>query len=303
MQEINMLQIKIFITAAKTLNFTEAANLLYLSQPVVSKWIAKLEKSLGVKLFTRGKYGVSLTRTGSLLYADWEKLYQSFSDSLEKAGIKSGEEAHSLRIGTLMTVRYDPMILGAIEKFSAKFPQINLIQESYEYKDLRERLLSGELDAVFTYSFDVTDLHGVSHLKGISCKKLRRTEMVLAVKSDAYPLYDPREGLRFFENETFFMISPAESRRGYEQTMAVCRAAGFVPERIKLVSNIPSMEVAVRQGRGVAICDAFMGRAGEDIRLIPIDPSFSDNYLAVAWRTDDISGPLTDFLELLSPEG
>ena len=127
--------------------------------------------------------------------------------------------------------------------------------------------------------------------------------MVLAVKSDAYPLYDPREGLRFFENETFFMISPAESRRGYEQTMAVCQAAGFVPERIKLVSNIPSMEVAVRQGRGVAICDAFMGRAGEDIRLIPIDPSFSDNYLAVAWRTDDISGPLTDFLELLSPEG
>jgi len=296
-----MMQIRVFITAARTLNFTEAANRLYLSQPVVSKWIAKLENTLGAKLFVRGKYGVTLTRTGSLLYANWEKLYADFESSLTAAGIGKAESG-VLRIGTLMTVRYHSMVVKAIADFAKRFPQITLVQESYEYRDLRENLLSGKLDAAFTYSYDVTDSGGETPQKGFDYKKLKQCDILLAYNTDDHRGRNPKEGLRQFEKETFFFMSPAESYRCYEESMKVCRAAGFVPERIRLVSNVPSMELAVQQGRGVALCDWFMARVGEPVGVVPLDRSLGCNHLAAVWRKDDPSPILAEFLKLLPAE-
>ena len=52
---MNSLQIKYFLTAARTLNFTEAAAQLYISQPALSQQISALEKELNMQLFIRSK--------------------------------------------------------------------------------------------------------------------------------------------------------------------------------------------------------------------------------------------------------
>ena len=46
-------QIKYFQTIAEEGSFTKAAQKLYLSQPALSKSMARLESELGVELFTR----------------------------------------------------------------------------------------------------------------------------------------------------------------------------------------------------------------------------------------------------------
>ena len=46
-------QLRYFVTAAETLNFTEAARRHFISQPAVSSQISALERSLKVKLFRR----------------------------------------------------------------------------------------------------------------------------------------------------------------------------------------------------------------------------------------------------------
>ena len=57
-------QLRTFRVVAETLNFTRAAERLYLTQSAVSYQIKALEQELGEPLFIRGKKGVRLSRAG-----------------------------------------------------------------------------------------------------------------------------------------------------------------------------------------------------------------------------------------------
>ncbi|MBN1538280.1 MAG: LysR family transcriptional regulator [Anaerolineales bacterium] len=65
MVDINKL--KTFLRAAETLNFSETAKQLHLSQPTVSHHIKSLEKEIGVNVFVRTNTGIKLTEGGRLL--------------------------------------------------------------------------------------------------------------------------------------------------------------------------------------------------------------------------------------------
>lgn len=56
-----------FLQAAETLNFSEAAKRVHLSQPTISHHIKMLEEDMGVLLFTRTNTGLRLTEEGRLL--------------------------------------------------------------------------------------------------------------------------------------------------------------------------------------------------------------------------------------------
>ena len=58
---MNLEQIESFLVLAQRLNFTQAANDLFMAQPALSRLIAALEKELEVQLFHRNSRGVSLT--------------------------------------------------------------------------------------------------------------------------------------------------------------------------------------------------------------------------------------------------
>ena len=86
----------IFYHTAKAGNISLAAKQLYISQPAVSKSIAKLEELLDTTLFYRNSRGVKLTPEGTVLM---EELTHAFS------AIARGEEAlrkiHGLGIGQI----------------------------------------------------------------------------------------------------------------------------------------------------------------------------------------------------------
>ena len=61
-------RLRVFITAAKTLNFTKCAEQLYISQPAVSKHIGELESRYKVQLFERSGSRLALTEAGITLH-------------------------------------------------------------------------------------------------------------------------------------------------------------------------------------------------------------------------------------------
>jgi DNA-binding transcriptional LysR family regulator len=63
----NLKQIQVFLCAAETLSFAEAARRLQFSQPTVGYQIKLLEKEWGVDLFERSEHGLTLTEAGHLL--------------------------------------------------------------------------------------------------------------------------------------------------------------------------------------------------------------------------------------------
>ncbi len=68
MVAMNTMQVKCFLSLAKTLNFTKSAEELYLSQSTVSKNIKNLEKEIQVKLVNRDYHHVYLTEKGKIFY-------------------------------------------------------------------------------------------------------------------------------------------------------------------------------------------------------------------------------------------
>jgi DNA-binding transcriptional LysR family regulator len=57
-----------FILLARMLNFSEAARLLDITQPALSKHVNALEQDLGTKLIDRSTRPLTLTKAGSILY-------------------------------------------------------------------------------------------------------------------------------------------------------------------------------------------------------------------------------------------
>lgn len=75
-------RIEYIIAVAECKSISKAAEILYISQPSLSRFCSKLEDELGLRLFERSGSGVSLTEAGAVyvMYAKEMKRLQSTMD-------------------------------------------------------------------------------------------------------------------------------------------------------------------------------------------------------------------------------
>ena len=81
---MTIFQIKCFLNVAEYLNFTEAANHLFVAQSSLSRNISNLEEELGMQLFVRTKKYVRLTPCGAVLYEEFSKLLKLGEAAVQK---------------------------------------------------------------------------------------------------------------------------------------------------------------------------------------------------------------------------
>ena len=62
---MTLLQLKYISTVAKCGSFSKAAQVLYVSQPGISKMVCALEEELGITIFVRSAAGITLTAEGT----------------------------------------------------------------------------------------------------------------------------------------------------------------------------------------------------------------------------------------------
>lgn len=65
------------LAVAECKSISKAAELLYISQPSLSRFISSLEQELGILLFERKSNGISLTEAGEI-YVEYGKRNQMF---------------------------------------------------------------------------------------------------------------------------------------------------------------------------------------------------------------------------------
>lgn len=89
---MNTHQLQCFLCVADKLNFTKAAEALYLSTPTVTHHIKSMEEELNTKLFHRTSRMVRLTESGTIFYNDAKDLLVKFELSkkhIEKAATRN----------------------------------------------------------------------------------------------------------------------------------------------------------------------------------------------------------------------
>lgn len=123
--EQNLNYYKIFYEVAKNKNISKAAEILYISQPAVSKSIAKLEQSLNHTLFIRSKKGVRLTEEGKTLFHYLSKAFDSI-ETAEKTLKRIGQFGiGQIRIG-VSTSLCKHILLSYLQDFIRENPHVKV---------------------------------------------------------------------------------------------------------------------------------------------------------------------------------
>ncbi len=121
----NLNHYRIFYEVAKTGNISKAAEMLYISQPAVSKSITKLEQSLGHTLFIRSKRGVKLTEEGSTLYTYLKQAFESIETAEKALRHASRLGMGQLRIG-VSTSLCKHILLSYLQDFIRENPHVKI---------------------------------------------------------------------------------------------------------------------------------------------------------------------------------
>ena len=127
-------------------NLTEVANILFTSQPGVSRQIRELEDELGVEIFVRaGKRLTGLTPPGVALLPIVERLLLD-AENLRRAGQDFTEqmEGQLTVAATHSQARY--ALPQVVKEFRDKFPKVTLHLHQGSPKQVAAMLLSGEAD-------------------------------------------------------------------------------------------------------------------------------------------------------------
>jgi DNA-binding transcriptional LysR family regulator len=99
-------QIRHFLAVAQALHFGRAAEQLHMTQPHLSRAIAKLEAELGVQLFLRTSRKVRLTAAGQVLRAEALELVQGQQRAALLTQAAAAGDNHVLRIGFVSAALY-----------------------------------------------------------------------------------------------------------------------------------------------------------------------------------------------------
>lgn len=109
-------KVQFFLVAARLGNLTEAAASLDMSQPALSKSIKSLEKTLGVRLLERGRFGVSVTPFGQALVQHGQVVEAEMRHALAQIQAMRGAQSGHVLIGCGPTeaTRLLPLALKAL---------------------------------------------------------------------------------------------------------------------------------------------------------------------------------------------
>ena len=146
-------QLRILKAIATEKNLTKAADILYLSQPSLSKQIKTLEKNLNVILIQRENNKISLTENGKIVLDYSERILFLCEECCRVLiDLKNGERGN-LTIGASQTIgRY--LLPKVRELFVKNYPQINLkikinstrvISKSVQNREVDIGLVNGEI--------------------------------------------------------------------------------------------------------------------------------------------------------------
>jgi len=143
-----------FIAVSETKSFSNAAEILHVTQSTISKRIALLEETMGHKLFDRIARQVSLTPAGAELLPRAERMLQEYKDAIQAINDLSGNTSGTLRLAIshhLGLHRLPPLL----KEYAQAHPDVVLDIEFMDSEKAYEQVLLGQSEvAVITLALE-----------------------------------------------------------------------------------------------------------------------------------------------------
>ncbi|QCR35606.1 LysR family transcriptional regulator [Nissabacter sp. SGAir0207] len=287
MKGIDIKLLRAFVTLAQEGSYKNAAEVLFLTQPALSKQIQTLEKLTGRHLFLRGRHGATLTVFGAQLFSKANALLQSHADFLNYAKEINRKSHEKLFIGFGISSFHNVPLW--INQFHHNFPEcdvvINQLPSSVQMKMLQE----GSLHAGFVRM-------PVTH--GLSCQVIYEETLTLAVPPDSH--IENLTIQRALSSYPLLQIAPSASPCLAEQTALFLQNNHLSADPVPVTDDITTLLALVAGGNGVAFLpESVRHFLPEGVKLI-IPPEKQLRWsIAVAWNSKITSHWRDNFLQLV----
>lgn len=188
---MNTKQIDYCIELAHTLNFSRAAENMFISQPTLTYQIKLLEDEVGFAIFERSGKGAALTPAGSQFVTYLVNMREDMKRAIEQGQNFSVKYKDDITIS--MMVRQAVYFLPeAMRIFSDRHPDIQ-ITPKFEYENGVEGFLRNETDVLFALKEQTKQIPGIdvhdlfeSHIYLISRKEDELASKNLLTEGDLY---------------------------------------------------------------------------------------------------------------------
>ena len=136
---------KILSTLYRTRNITKTAELLFITQPTLTRRLQQIEAELGAVLIIRSNKGVTFTPEGKYIASKSAEIYQAMEDIKSAVSKNSSSLSGTLRLGAPNSyVQFK--IPALIEAFSRQYPEIHIDIHTRLSHELLRDLETRELD-------------------------------------------------------------------------------------------------------------------------------------------------------------
>jgi len=235
-------QLAEFAAVARLEHVTQAAQLLGMPQPTLSRAVARLEAELGVDLLARQGRTVRLTRAGRLLLGSVERALAELERGAEAARAEADPAAGRVAFGFLHTMGTDA-VPALLRGFRATHPKVRFQLVQDYVAAMLERLRAGELDLCL-----VSPLPEAADLVA---RPLDEQRLHLAVPADHRLAGRRRIRLAEVAREPWVAVEEGYGLRVI--TDGFCAEAGFVPRIAFEGEEAETLRGLVAAGLGVAL--------------------------------------------------
>ncbi|QKV81215.1 LysR family transcriptional regulator [Amycolatopsis sp. Hca4] len=210
-------QLRYFVTVAEELHFGRAAERLHIVQPAVSQQIRRLERSLGVTLFSRTTRSVVLTEAGQRFLPEAREVLAAARRAAES--VASLRDVRLLRLGTSEGLgdRLDALLRA----FARVSPSTSLELVHAPTLQRLQRVRDGSLDA--------TIVRGPWPSSGLDLTPLWMDEVFVALPA-SHPLASSSVvSFASLASLPARLSPPSRNQPLYDLVVSCCREAGFEP--------------------------------------------------------------------------
>jgi DNA-binding transcriptional LysR family regulator len=270
---IDFKALETLVWVATLKSFNRAAAKLNTTQPAVSQRIAQLEIDIGHRLLQREKRTVVPTEAGRRVIDYAERLLKLRSEMLHAVADKTAIRG-TLRLGVAETIVHT-WLPRFVERMSKAYPGLMLEIEVDITPNLRDRLLTQELDLVF-----VLGAFAVAQLRNLPLCNYR----LAFLAGPALVLPQP-VGLDVLATHPIMTFS--RNTRPYQLMRELFSAPNLPPVRIHASSSMATILRMAEDGLGIAaVPEAIAGLelASGRLRVLQTDVSLPELDFFASWR-------------------
>jgi DNA-binding transcriptional LysR family regulator len=266
--KLSLRHIEIFRAIMAAGSVTNAARLLFTSQPTISRELARLEQVVGLRLFDREGGRLLATAQALLLIEEVERAYVGL-ERIDRFAQAIRNFEHGRLAITSLPLFSHALLPEVCRQFHQSHPGVSVSITAQESPLLEESLLAQQHDLGLTEGEQVP--------RGVQGELLFSAGLV-CVLPDGHPLLNkPQLELSDFHEVNFINLASLDTYR--QRLDQHFRAAGVNRRTIIETTSAASVCAMVKQGLGVAIINPLSGleaaHSGLSIRRLSVSVPYS----------------------------